>query len=145
MLIERVVEVTPELLEALNRLIPLLTDNNPPPGTDYLASVLKSDLSVLLTARVPAARGRIVGAGCLATYRAPTGIRAVIEDLVVDQDSRGLGVGEALMKHLMEVARQRGARGVSLTSNPRRQAANRLYVRMGFVLRRTNCYYHEFR
>ncbi|MFH1184263.1 MAG: GNAT family N-acetyltransferase, partial [Chloroflexota bacterium] len=123
MVIERVVVVTPELLEAFNRLIPQLTDNSPPPGADDLDSILMSDSSVVLIAREPDARGQIVGAGCLAIYRAPTGIRVVIEDVVVDQYSRGLGVGEALMRHLMEVARQRGARGVSLTSNPRREAA----------------------
>jgi ribosomal protein S18 acetylase RimI-like enzyme len=69
----------------------------------------------------------------------------VIEDIVVDSSVRGLGIGEAITRELMELARQAGARSVSLTSNPGRQAANRLYLRLGFVLRQTNCYYFEFR
>jgi len=145
MVIEQVLARTPEVLGALERLIPQLTHNNPPPAADELDALLKNDSNVLLIARHPDEKGQIVGAGSLTIYRVPTGTRAVIEDVVVDQASRGLGIGEALMKRLLELARQRGARGVSLTSNPRRLAANRLYLRMGFSLRQTNCYYLEFR
>jgi len=106
--------------------------------------MLQSSASVLLLARRPDAAGPIVGAAALGTYRVPTGLRAVIEDVVVDRGSRGQGVGEALTRRLMEIAKEMGAPGVSLTSNPRREAANRLYVRLGFARRDTNLYYCAF-
>jgi ribosomal protein S18 acetylase RimI-like enzyme len=143
-IIEQVVTGTQEVLDALDRLIPQLTHNNRPPWREELDALLDESSSVLLVARRPDAGGRIVGAGSLGIYHVPTGIRAVIEDVIVDQESRGLGIGEALTRRLLEIARHRGARGISLTSNPRRLAANRLYVGMGFLLRETNCYYYEF-
>jgi ribosomal protein S18 acetylase RimI-like enzyme len=144
MVIERVSSVSAELVAALEQLIPQLTGNNPPPSASELAILLRNDANALVVARHPDENGRIVGAGALGVYRVPTGIRAVIEDIVVDSSARGLGVGEAIARELMALARRAGARGVSLTSNPRRQAANRLYVRLGFVLRQTNCYFFEF-
>jgi len=144
MVIERVTAVTAELVEAFRRLIPQLTDGAPPPGADELKALLESRTSVVLIVRHPEAKSDIFGAGTLGVYRVPTGIRAVIEDVIVDRASRGLGMGEALMRQLLETARQMGARGVTLTSNPGRAAANRLYVRMGFALRQTNCYFYKF-
>ena len=144
-MIERAVSVTPELLDALRRLIPQLTGRSPGPDVNELGLILGSGSSALLVARYPDAHGPIVGAGALGVYRVPTGVRAVIEDVVVDEGSRGLGLGEALMRGLLNLAKKLGARGVSLTSNSSRLAANRLYLRMGFGLRHTNCYYFDFR
>jgi len=143
--VERVTSVTTELVRALQRLVPQLTDNHPPPSQDDLRGLLSGGNNTLLVARDQSQNRQIVGAGSLGTYRVPTGVRAVIEDVVVDQAHRGLGVGEALMRALLDVARESGAPGVSLTSNPGRQAANRLYQRLGFSVRRTNSYYYKFR
>jgi ribosomal protein S18 acetylase RimI-like enzyme len=76
----------------------------------------------------------------LAVFRIPTGVRAWIEDVVVDENQRGRGVGEALTQAALELASARGARTVDLTSRPSRDIANRLYKRMGFELRETNVY-----
>ena len=76
----------------------------------------------------------------LATFRIPTGVRAWIEDVVVDSEARGHGVGEALNMAAIAEARSRGAITVELTSRPSREAANRLYQRIGFVQRETNIY-----
>jgi ribosomal protein S18 acetylase RimI-like enzyme len=84
--------------------------------------------------------GTIIGSMTLVVFRIPTGIRAWIEDVVVDGDARGRGVGEALNRRAIEVARSRGAKTVDLTSRPSREAANRLYQRIGFVARETNVY-----
>jgi ribosomal protein S18 acetylase RimI-like enzyme len=81
-----------------------------------------------------------VGSLTLATFRIPTGVRAWIEDVVVDSSARGHGVGEALNIAAIEEARARGAITVELTSRPSREAANRLYQRLGFVARETNVY-----
>ena len=143
MQIERVTEATDELQRALQRLIPQLTHNNPPPSHEYLKALVASESSELFIARDDL--GRIAGAGNVSIYRVATGVRAIIEDVIVDQAARGQGIGEALVKRLLEEARDRGAPAVTLTSNPKREAANRRYQRMGFVRRDTNAYVYRFR
>ena len=70
----------------------------------------------------------------------PTGTRAWIEDVVVDEAARGSGMGAALNQAALDHARLRGAKTVDLTSRPSREAANRLYQRLGFEPRETNVY-----
>jgi ribosomal protein S18 acetylase RimI-like enzyme len=141
MQIEIATNATEELWEALQRLVPQLTANNPPPSRQDLAALVKSDSSTLVIAR--ADDGSIPAAACLTVYRVPTGVRAVIEDVIVDESARGQGTGERLVRRCLEIARQKGAAGVTLTSNPRREAANRLYQRMGFTKRETNAYFYK--
>jgi ribosomal protein S18 acetylase RimI-like enzyme len=129
--------VDDELIEAFNRLIPQLSSSSPPPSRDHLAALVDSDDTVLFVARVD---GRILGSLTLAFYRIPTGTKAWIEDVVVDAEARGHGVGERLNRAALDEARSRGAKDVSLTSRPSREAANRLYQRIGFEPRDTNVY-----
>jgi len=138
MQIEIVTQADDELYGAFQRLVPQLTDNNPPPSLDNLAALLQDPASTLIVARNE--NDKIVGALTLAVYRVPTGIRSVIEDVIVDSSARGQGIGEALMKRAIDVAREKGARNISLTSNPIREAANKLYLRVGFTKRDTNAY-----
>lgn len=141
MQIEIVDQANLELWDAFQRLVPQLTSNNPPPSLDDLWALVKLDSSTLLIAR--ADDETIIGAACLTVYRVPTGIRAIIEDVIVDEAARGGGIGEALLRRCVDIAREKGVSGVSLTSNPKREAANRLYARMGFVRRETNAYYYK--
>ena len=129
--------VTDEVVDAFARLVPQLSSSNPPPGRDQLEQLVGSEASDLFIARVD---GRIVGTLTLATFRIPTGVRAWIEDVVVDESARGHGVGEALNRAALDRARSLGAITVELTSRPSREAANRLYQRLGFVARDTNVY-----
>lgn len=129
--------VDDELVGAFERLVPQLSSSNPPPSREQLEEIVASGSTVLFVARVD---GRIMGSLTLATFRIPTGLRAWIEDVVVDGDARGHGVGEALNLAALEEARRRGAVTVDLTSRPSREAANRLYRRLGFVARETNVY-----
>jgi ribosomal protein S18 acetylase RimI-like enzyme len=131
-------EVTDELVEAFARLIPQLSSSNPPPGVDELREMVESPASVVLMARDPS--GALIGSLTLALFRVPTGLRAWIEDVVVDESARGAGAGAALTMAAVERAASVGARTVDLTSRPSREAANRLYVRLGFELRTTNVY-----
>lgn len=135
--VERATEVTPELISAFELLIPQLSSSNPPPQSSELQEIVSSDSSVLFIARVD---GKIAGSLTLATFRIPTGLRAWIEDVVVDSSARGHGVGEALNQAALAEARGRGAVTVDLTSRPSREAANRLYQKLGFVQRETNVY-----
>lgn len=132
--------VDDELVTAFERLIPQLSSSNPPPTAAELTALVSSDASTLFIARVD---GQIVGSLTLAMFRIPTGIRAWIEDVVVDSNARGHGVGEALNMAALEHAKKNGAITVDLTSRPSREAANRLYQRIGFKARETNVYRYE--
>ena len=135
--VEEAVAVTDELVAAFARLVPQLSRSSPVPGELELAEIVASPATVLLVAR----DGEdIVGSLTLALFRIPTGMRAWIEDVVVDEAARGRGVGEALSREALRRANAAGARTVDLTSRPSREAANRLYRRLGFQLRETNVY-----
>lgn len=129
--------VDDELVEAFERLIPQLSSSSPPPSREHLVALVDSADTVLFVARVG---GTILGSLTLAFYRIPTGTKAWIEDVVVDDAARGRGVGELLNRAALDEARSRGAKDVSLTSRPSREAANRLYQRIGFEPRTTNVY-----
>lgn len=133
-------EVTPALVEAFDRLIPQLSRSNPPPTAEELGLIVDSPASILLLAVDRDDADRIIGSLTLAWFRIPTGVRAWIEDVVVDESARGAGVGEALNLAALDRARAVGAVTVDLTSRPSREAANRLYQRIGFVARDTNVY-----
>ena len=134
--IEKVNQATLELLQALLHLVPQLTNSNPPPTSDELEALLRSDSSQLLIAR-NGPGGEIVGMATLVLYRVPTGLRGYIEDVVVDEQARGQGIGEALTRACLDAAHKAGAPQVGLTSHPGRVAANALYQKMGFELRHT--------
>ena len=130
-------EATPELVAAFARLIPQLSKSSPPPTHDEIAEMIHGDASDVLVARVD---GVILGTLTLVTFRIPTGVRAWIEDVVVDDAARGHGVGDQLNRFALDLARAKGAKTVDLTSRPSREAANRLYQRIGFQPRDTNVY-----
>jgi ribosomal protein S18 acetylase RimI-like enzyme len=130
-----------DLVEAFARLIPQLSSSSPPPDRDALAAIVDNPGSVLFIA---VHDGTIVGSLTLALYRIPTGVKAWIEDVVVDTAARGQGVGDALNRAAIDEARRRGAKNVSLTSRPSREAANRLYQRLGFERYDTNLYRFSF-
>lgn len=134
-----VIEVDDELVAAFDRLTPQLSSSSPAPDADALAAIVASPATVLFAAR-DVDSGEIVGTLTLALFRIPTGLRAWIEDVVVDEKVRGQGVGDALSVTAIERARREGAKTVDLTSRPSREAANRLYKRVGFEQRETNVY-----
>jgi len=130
-------EVTNELMEAMDRLVPQLSRSNPPPTREAMQEIIDSDASVLFMCRDETG---VLGTLTLVLFRIPTGIRAWIEDVIVDQSARGKGVGRVLNEAAIGHAFAQGAITVDLTSRPSREAANRLYQRLGFVERDTNVY-----
>ena len=142
--IEEARVVNEELVDAFALLIPQLSSSSPPPGAAELQQLVDANDSILLIARDPQQDNRIVGTMCLAFYLIPTGLKAWIEDVVVDGSARGRGVGEKMNRHALELAQARGAKGVDLTSRPSREAANRLYQRIGFEQRETNIYRYKY-
>ncbi len=139
--VEEVTELFDGLPEVVGRLVRQLSRSSPAPSRAELEEIVDSPASHLLLARD--AGGEIVGMLTLAVFRIPTGLRAWIEDVVVDEAARGRGVGAALTNAAIRLAGARGARTVDLTSRPSREAANRLYRRLGFTERETNVYRFE--
>ena len=132
---------TSDLLAAVTRLLPQLSSSAAPPTQAQLEEIVESPATQLLVARID---GEVVGALTLVVFRIPSGVRAWIEDVVVDEDTRGQGVGEALNREALRLAAEQGAKTVELTSRPSREAANRLYQRLGFKVRDTNVYRFTF-
>ena len=138
LVIEEVTSATADVADALKQLIPELSSSAPPLTQEALEQIVASPATILLVARD--GDGTILGSLTLVVFGAPTGARAWIEDVVVSPRSRGRGVGARLVDDALARAASAGARTVDLTSRPSREAANRLYVRLGFVQRSTNVY-----
>jgi ribosomal protein S18 acetylase RimI-like enzyme len=136
--VAQVTEVTDEVVTAIAGLLPQLSTSAPPPTPEAIREIVLSPATVLLVAR--AEEHAIVGTLTLAVFRIPSGVRAWIEDVIVDEAARGRGAAEAMTKVALDVAAAAGARTVELTSRPSRAAANRLYLRLGFETRETNVY-----
>ncbi|MGH9029652.1 MAG: GNAT family N-acetyltransferase [Acidimicrobiales bacterium] len=136
--VEEVREVDPDLVRRLAELVPQLSSSAPPVTEEDLADICASPATVLLIALL--ATGEVVGSLTLVVFKAPTGPRAWIEDVIVDETKRGAGIGSALVNEALRRARAEGARTVDLTSRPTRLEANRLYLRLGFTRRETNVY-----
>lgn len=139
--VEEAAAVDEALVDAFIRLTPQLSRSNAPPTRDDLEEIVRSEASHLLVARDDS--GAIVGSLTLVLFRIPTGVRAWIEDVVVHEAARGQGIGEHLNREALRIAAEHGARTVDLTSRPSREAANRLYQRIGFKQRDTNVYRYD--
>ena len=125
------------LVEGLNDLLPQLSSSAPPLTRDAVQELIDSPALTVFVARDD---DRIVGSLTLVIFPIPTGLRAWIEDVVVDGATRGAGIGQALTTAAIDESRARGVRSIDLTSRPSRVAANKLYVKLGFALRETNVY-----
>lgn len=150
MSVELIEQSSPELVAAMERLIPQLSRSAKPltaqqtqalvdQGSVYLF-VFRTDKPVIAADGNEVEAGTILGMLSLATFAIPTGVRAWVEDVVVDAGTRGMGAGQQLVEAAVAHAQKIGARTVDLTSRPSREAANRLYRRCGFELRETNVY-----
>jgi ribosomal protein S18 acetylase RimI-like enzyme len=127
-----------ELADALVTLVPQLSASNPPPSLAEVEAMLASDAITQFVARDD--DGSIVGVSTLVMFPIPTSRRAWVEDVIVDESVRGQGVGEGLTRAMIDAAREWGCKTIELTSRPTREAANRLYQRLGFTVRETNVY-----
>lgn len=135
--IEIATQATDELLDAWATLLPQLSSSASPLTREQLQEIVDSPAVTLFIARVD---GNIAGSLSLVTFRIPDGVRAWVESVVVDEACRGRGIGEKLSVRAVEHAQQLGAKSIDLTSRPSREAANRLYKKIGFELRETNVY-----
>lgn len=138
--VEVLSKVTDEVVEAFERLLPQLSTNAKRLDGAALSAIATSAASTVLLARVDS---RIVGTLTLVTFAIPTGVRAWIEDVIVDEASRGKQIASTLIDEAVKIARKAGARTVDLTSRPARESAGRLYERLGFEQRETRMYRYK--
>ncbi|UVK42290.1 GNAT family N-acetyltransferase [Mesorhizobium sp. AR07] len=139
--IEAVSTLTPWLARSMIALIPQLSSSASEPRHEDLEFVIKSPATTLLVATTGQT---LQGMLTLAIFRVPTGVRSIIEDVIVDDRHRGQGIASALVREALAFAKTAGARTVDLTSRPSREAANRLYLKLGFEQRQTNVYRFAF-
>jgi ribosomal protein S18 acetylase RimI-like enzyme len=144
MYISQVTKIEDSHVKVFQKLFPQLTTNRKPPSKAELEDIIASDSVILLISSEDKAGLQITGTLSLAFYKTPSGHHAWIEDVIVDEQYRGKGIGKALVKKAIELAWKRKANSVNLTSRPGRVAANKLYLKTGFEKRETNVYKYSF-
>src|SRR5436190_16713688 len=137
MRIERITHADEALVATVAGLLPQLAPHRAPPDLDALRELVANRGTHLLVARET---HDVLGMLTLVLFRVPTGLRGLIHDVVVDGSARGRGIGEALTREALAIASDSRADSVELTTRPEREAANRLYLRLGFERRNTNAY-----
>ncbi|MDD4777873.1 MAG: GNAT family N-acetyltransferase [Fermentimonas sp.] len=140
--IERITQLDESIVVAFEKLMPELTGREEYPSFEELNKVIESDNVHLCVAFDD--QEKVIGTITVILVRIPTGLKALIEDVIVDKEARGKGVGTALIWHAMQIARDKGAVKIDLTSHPRRIAANKLYQKLGFEKRESNVYRYYF-
>jgi ribosomal protein S18 acetylase RimI-like enzyme len=140
--IEKITAITPSVAASIVALVGQLSSSAKVPAKEELENIVNSPRTLLLAVRQS---DSLVGMLTLVIFAIPTGIRAIIEDVVVDERYRGQGIAEALTREALVQAEAAGARTVDLTSRPSREAANRLYQKLGFQKRDSNVYRYTLR
>lgn len=134
--IKQVKDITPEVVEAFSILIPQLTVKSKIPDKKSLEEIIETKNTYLFIASNP----NIVGSITVVVTNTPSGPKAWIEDVIVDNDARGQNIGEKLVSFAIDFTKGLNVSSINLTSSPDRVAANKLYLKLGFILRETNVY-----
>jgi ribosomal protein S18 acetylase RimI-like enzyme len=139
--ISELTEASSSVLQSINELLPQLSSSAQVISMDRLSELVESDNTIIFLGTDD--NGQILGMLSLIVMKIPTGNKAWIEDVVVDQSARGKGMGKALMNHALEKAKELAVKSVDLTSRPSREKANMLYQSLGYQIRETNVYRHK--
>ena len=134
--IKQIQEITPEIVEAFSILMPQLTTKSKVPDRKYLEEIIETKNTYLFIACNP----DIVGSITVVVTNTPSGSKAWIEDVIVDKSTRGQSIGRELVSFVIYFAKKLNIKSINLTSSPDRVAANKLYQKLGFILRETNVY-----
>ena len=139
--ISELTEASSSVLQSINELLPQLSSSAQVISMDRLSELVESDNTIIFLGTDD--NGQILGMLSLIVMKIPTGNKAWIEDVVVDQSARGKGLGKALMDHALERAKKLAVKSVDLTSRPSRESANMLYQSLGYQIRETNVYRYK--
>jgi len=135
--IKQLESFTKEQLEAINSLLQVLTPSTPRLTYDDLSEIIMAKNTYVFVAEYDK---KIAGMLTLVTYRIPSGAKAWIEDVAVDNSFQGKGIGRSLTEHAITFTKNLNIKKIDLSSSPDRVAANTLYQKIGFVKRITNYY-----
>lgn len=141
MIIFELKEVSEKVKDEINSLVSQLSEGKFVELSD-LEEIINSESSLIICLK-PDKDMPIVGMLTLVFFRIPTGLKAQIEDVVVDSNFRGKGFGKQLVLKALELAREKKVKSVDLTSRPERKEANYLYCSVGFKKRNTNVYRYD--
>jgi ribosomal protein S18 acetylase RimI-like enzyme len=122
----------------IDSLLELLLNKKASISASALQEIISSDSSHLFFAFDE--NKNCMGMLTVGIYISPTGKKAWIEDVVVGERFRGKGIGEALVKYAIDFVKEQKVHLLTLTSRPARIAANKLYMKLGFVKKETNVY-----
>ena len=125
----------PELCRLLDTLFSQETEFKPDAEMQALGlgAIIEGDgIGDILVAKDA---GQIVGmVNLLYTISTALGSRvAILEDMVVAPQNRGLGVGSALLKYAIDFAREKGCKRITLLTDNDNEAAHRFYEQHGFI------------
>lgn len=123
----------------VNTLLPQLTERGSLTWDDFCAIIQSPTDELALLYH----RDKIVGMIALCYTLSPTGRKAWIEDVVIDEKYRGRGLSHHLISWAKTQAATQGVSKLQLTSRPSRLEANALYQSENFQLRTTNVYQYE--
>lgn len=144
-IIQKPTQMDEDLYASILHLLPQLNARLPIPTYAEVTDLIISNSSTLIVARYPSITSPIVGMVTVVIIRVPSGIHALIEDMVVDHELRNKGIGQGLLKEALQTALRAGANGVMLTSNSSRISAIRLYERLGFKKWDTNLFFYQYK
>ena len=137
--IEQLKTFSTDITQVLNGLLMQLNPGSKKLNDEDVKEGIESSASRFFVAREPV-NNKIVGMLTLVVFSAPSAKKCLLEDIVVDKDYQGKGIGTKLITKAISQARKEGVARLDLTSNPKREAANRLYQQLGFKKRDTNVY-----
>jgi len=137
--IKEVTTYSHDLAERIRELVHMIGKNHKELTDDDLREILASQTTTLFIAQ-DKKTNKIAGMATLIVYRIPYVRKAYFDDLVVDDAFRGLGIGSALIKKVIESAIEKKAAYIDFTSRPRREESNHLYEKFGFQKRNANVY-----
>jgi ribosomal protein S18 acetylase RimI-like enzyme len=135
--IREIIEFKDQDLDQLNKLIPMLSKSASLLSLDEYLAIIRCPCTHLYVAEE---KLEIIGMLSLVIFPIPTGVRAWVEDVVVNEKARGKGLGKQLTLYALEQSKKYKVVSVDLTSRPSREIANKLYQDVGFEKRKTNVY-----
>jgi GNAT superfamily N-acetyltransferase len=135
--IREITEFNDAEFKAVKRFMEILSSDLPELTENLYKEVITSDNSHLFLIYN---EDNIAGTLTIGFYKSPSGRKAWIEDVVVDENYRGKGLGKYIVQYAIEFSKKLGANTLMLTSSPKRIAANELYKSLDFILKETNTY-----
>ena len=132
--IERITSVDDDVVEAAKRLSSQLNSSNQVTvSREYLETITENPDNYWLMARRES-DARFIGMASLFIMRLPTNVRSFLENIVVDEDSRGQGVGIALSMRAFEIADSQNVNTLRAQAGTQNGVSRSMLQKAGFKI-----------